>query len=74
MLEIIIQGGLILVIIAGYEWRLRALSTRMNRAPSRGEVEKLIDLKLEVVKSQHDDLRDDIRRLETKIDLLLSTR
>ena len=74
MLELIIQGGLILVIIGGYEWRLRTLTARMSFAPSRNEVKELIDLKLEVVKVQHDDLREDIKRLETKIDLLISNR
>lgn len=74
MLEILVQGGLLVVIIATYEWRLRALTARMSYAPSRREVKELIDLKLEVVKSQHDDLRQDIHRLEAKIDLLITGR
>lgn len=74
MLEILASSALLITVIATYEWRLRALNQRMLGAPDRREVEKLIDLKLEVVKAQHDDLKEDIHRLETKIDLLLQKR
>ena len=71
MLEIIISSTFLLAIIGTYEWRLRNLNTRMIDAISKQEAEKLIDLKLEVVHSQNRDLREDIKRLEAKIDLLL---
>jgi hypothetical protein len=71
MLELILQSALLLAVIGAYEVRLRGLDARLRKAVSGAEVERLIDLKLEVVKAQHEDLKEDLRRIEVKVDLLL---
>lgn len=70
--QLLLQSSLLIAVISAYEWRLRIITNKVSKVPCRDEVERLVDLKLEVVKSRHDDLRDDIHRLEKKIDLLIA--
>lgn len=74
--QLLLESSLLLAVIGAYEWRLRCIVNKVSSVPCRDEVERLVDLKIEGVKSRHDDLRDDIRddihRLEKKIDLLIA--
>lgn len=70
--QLLLESSLLLAVIGAYEWRLRCIVNKVSSVPCRDEVERLIDLKLEVFKSRYDDLRDDIHRLEKKIDLLIA--
>lgn len=64
--------GMILSLWLGStEWRLRTMSSSLRRIPSRDDVLDIVDLKQEAVKQRQVDVKEDIQRLEAKIDKLL---
>lgn len=67
--------GLITTIVSlwlgSIEWRLRNVDEKMSEKPSRDEVEKDINLRLEVVKSIQADIKEDLKDIKHKLDNLL---
>ena len=53
------------------EWRLRTMDQRMRNAPSREEMEKMIEIKQEAIKAIQESIKEDIRELNKKIDTLI---
>ena len=73
MLELITQIVVPIVLAyCGYsEVRMRRLEDRLNSVPDRKEVANLVADKLEATKVMQSELKEDVKRLEAKIDLLL---
>ena len=75
MMEISIEAVVMTILglwLGSSEWRMRNMDTRLREAPSRKEVEKQIDLKQEVVKSDIEHIKDSQERIEEKLDKLLT--
>ena len=53
------------------EYRMRKIRDRSEESPKRREVDHLIDLKQEAIKVSGKDTKEDIARLEKKIDKLI---
>lgn len=73
MIELITQ--IIVPIVLAYcgysEVRMRRLEEQLNKTPDRKEVAALVTDKLEATKVMQSELKEDIRRLEAKLDLIL---
>ena len=59
-------------------WRVRVMESKIDKAPSRDEVERKIDSKLEVIKGDQEYIKRDLQYMRLKIDkisdYLLSNR
>jgi len=70
----IIQYVIVTVVIPFGVYVVREISIvkeRLAEKPSNAEVEKLIDLKQQVLDVRQQELKDDLTRIENKIDRLL---
>lgn len=70
ILELIISSVLG-VWISSQEWRFRQMQSKLNKSLEKKEIEHLIDIKTEYTRRHQDDVKDDIKRLEKKIDKLV---
>lgn len=70
ILEIIIASILGLW-LGSNEWRLRNMNNELKRTLDKDDIRDLIDLKQEVLRSEQQDIKEDLRRLEAKIDKLI---
>lgn len=63
----------ILAWLGSFEWRLRNMSNRLNNMATKEEIEKLIDLKQEVLQVIQTETRKDIQVVDAKLDKLIDT-
>ena len=66
-----VASGILVCWLGSMEYRMRKIREESMSKPDRLDVEKLIDLKQEVVKASHVDIKRDVARLEVKIDKLI---
>jgi len=66
-----IVTGILLLWLGSMEYRMRRLFEVSDQKPDRIEVKELIDMKQEALKSSDADIKEDVKRLETKIDRLI---
>lgn len=57
--------------LGSLEYRLKKHNEQIAEKPSRKEVNVITDYRLEALKASDGDLRDDIKRLEQKVDKLI---
>lgn len=57
--------------LGSIEWRLRNMSNELSKRPTRSESQNYIDIRQEVLRQSTGDLKDDVKRLEEKIDKLI---
>lgn len=57
--------------IGSLEYRIRSQTLLLRDYPQKAEVKEHVDLRLQVVESQMRELKDDIHRMEKKLDKLL---
>jgi hypothetical protein len=60
--------GMFSLIGAYVLWRVRKMEEKIDRAPSRDEVEEKIDAKLEVIKLDQETIKRDLQYMRLKID------
>ena len=53
------------------EWRLRTMQNKLAETATRKETQELIDLKQEALKALQREIKEDIQRVEQKIDRLI---
>lgn len=73
ILETVITGILALW-LGSMEYRMRKVVEKAEDKTSRKDVIELIDMKQEVVKAAHLDLKEDLNKIEKKIDKLLESK
>ena len=71
MLAEIIVPAIVGIWLGGIEWRMRSMDARLRDAPSRDEVNEAIEVRQEVVKAMQEEIKDDIKKMEHKLDELL---
>lgn len=64
--------GVISVWLGANEYRLRSLQNKVNSTADRKEIHGLIDLKVESLKLMQGELKEDLKRIEHKLDKLLT--
>ena len=69
LLEII--GGIILLWLGSMEWRFRSMSETVRNLPDKEDVTHEIELKNESLKVLQNELKEDISRIERKLDILI---
>lgn len=62
---------IVMLWLASMEYRMRTNQDKINQVPDRKEVANLINDKLEATKVMQNELKEDIKRVEAKLDLLL---
>lgn len=63
--------ALMVIYLGTVERRLSNMQTKVDRSIHRSEVEKLITLELKSVVKESENLKDDLFRIEVKLDKLL---
>jgi ubiquinone biosynthesis protein UbiJ len=53
------------------EYRMRKMQNKLDKCLTDEQTDKLIDLKQEPIKSKQDDVKEDIKRVEAKLDKLI---
>ena len=66
-----IIGAVLALWLGSIEVRMRNLDARLREAPSRDEVAVEIDIRQEAIKAVQAEIKEDVNRLEHKIDKLL---
>ena len=57
--------------LSANEWRFRQMKKSLDDMPSKKEMEQYVGLKSEVLKESQLDLKEDVKRVEDKIDMLI---
>ncbi len=73
-MEPLITGLVVAVVgvwLGSMERRMRNLDARVRLSPSRDEVHKTIDLKQEAVKVLQQELKEDLKEINRKLDRLI---
>lgn len=68
---LIFMGSIAATWIGSLEYRIRTMQSNMQNMLPKEDVNDLIDLKQAVLTSQQADLKEDLSRLEVKIDKLI---
>lgn len=63
-----IATGILLLWLSSMEIRTRAMSNKVQSTMEKQEVENLINLKQESLRILQSEIKDDIKRLENKLD------
>lgn len=76
LLEIILAmagviGSLSILWLTRLHRRLDSMDERLRQAPSRDEVEKMIEVRLEPVEVQTLEIKEDIKKLDSKLDKII---
>lgn len=66
-----VLGGIVVLIWGSTEYRMRRIREDLNKKIERQEVSQLIDLKQEAIKVATQDIKNDIEKIEKKIDKLI---
>lgn len=70
ILEVILTA-VIATWLGSMEWRLRNVANKQSRLPDRHEVREIIELKQEALRVAQQDIKNDVVRLEHKIDKMI---
>lgn len=73
MLELLstLPAAVLMLWLGSIEWRMRTMNSRLSEGMKATDIKEMIDLKQEALKQQQQDLKEDIHRLESKIDKLI---
>lgn len=73
MIELLaaLPAAVLMLWLGSIEWRLRNMHNRQSKHMDSSDIKEMIDIKNETLKSKQQDLKEDIVRLESKIDKLL---
>lgn len=67
----IIMGSVLTLWLSSQEYRIRYMREKLEEKTTREEVKELIDLKKEAIKIYQAELKEDITRVENKMDKLI---
>jgi hypothetical protein len=65
-----IMSTIVAMWLGSVEWRLRGAHQNLGAKADKAEVRELVDLKLEAVRQEYHEVKEDIRKLEVKLDLI----
>jgi|DEB0MinimDraft_10_1074344.scaffolds.fasta_scaffold01596_19 polyhydroxyalkanoate synthesis regulator phasin len=59
------------LLFGSLEWRIRRMSDKISNLVDKDSMHEFVDLKTEIVRQSTKELKEDVHRLEAKIDKLL---
>ena len=59
------------LLFGSLEWRIRRMSDKISNLVYKDSMHEFVDLKTEIVRQSTKELKEDVHRLEAKIDKLL---
>ena len=57
--------------LSSVEWRMKQVREMLDRKPSRSDLKEYVELSQKDIRTLQEEIKEDIKRLETKLDKLL---
>ncbi len=74
MIELVVLSTIGAAYLGSIEFRMRGMDSRLREGITAIEAERLIDHKLESVKVLQHEMKEDLQRIEHKLDILIQAR